>query len=267
MIRTNSFARPQTIGDGLVVLLAFSASLLVRSRFQLFAVTWQEIAITTPMLLGLRVGLLYVFGHYSSGGSMWLAQDVVDLLWHNMFASSVLLLLRFLSPFAELRLPLSVISLEYVFSTFLMISVRAWNSVRLQAHSSTTGAHRRHVIVWGEPRVIERRALLPHLSAKYNVRVVGIVTANRFFWGTEMDSVRVVGDEQRFDEILQVDESVSELWVVEPGIIPRSKLKRIFATCRKCNLDVASVSSQNVVDRLSVDQAIRPLVYESQSDK
>lgn len=207
----DSLSRRVAVGDALITVAALAAALAVRARFAEYLVTALDVVVLAPFIVFLRLAILIGFEHYSVRPSMWLAKDVLGLVLHNLLPSLVFTALRFLSPVDFLRLPLSVILMEYVFASYAMFVLRALLASHGIRPSSDRARYRRRVLVWGEARELTDSGVLNELTRRDDLVIVGILTANPLFWDTQVEGLRVLGDHDRLPEILLSNDSISAI--------------------------------------------------------
>lgn len=220
-------SRRVAVADALITIAALAAALTVRARFAEYLVTALDVAVLAPFIVLLRLAFLTGFEHYAVRPSMWLAKDVLGLVFHNLVPSAVFTALRFLSPVDFLRLPLSVILMEYVFASYAMFVLRALLAARGIRPSHDGARYRRRVLVWGEVRELADSGVLRELRARNDLVVIGILTANPLFWDTQVEGLRVLGDQDRLSEILVSNDTISGILLSNADHFPEFLAKAI----------------------------------------
>lgn len=238
---SDALSKRVAVADAVITVIALAAALSVRARFAQYLVTAVDIAVLAPFIVFLRVAILLGFEHYSVRPSMWLAKDVIGLVFHNLLPSGVFLALRFLSPVDVLRLPLSVILMEYVFASYAMFVLRASLAARGVRPSRERARYRRRVLVWGEVRELTDSGALYELLHRDDAVIVGILTSNALFWDTQVFGLRVLGDHGRLPEILVSNDTISAIVVPSPQALPQYQAESIRDMAKKHGLEILGI--------------------------
>lgn len=234
----NSAARWLAVMDLAISAASLGLALAIRANFQAFLVGTTEIALFAPFIVIARPATMYLFEHYSYSPSIWHSRDVLSIFAHNTAPTAILLLLRVISPIPALRLPFSVILMEYAFSVSLMVLARAARAGVIHkpgAHSQ----YRPRIALYGEIQDIRSSGILDALLESGAAIVVAILTPNPLHWDTDVAGIRVLGDERALHHALQSDDSLSTIVIVGRHLMPAARIDQVRTVAATYNLAVA----------------------------
>ena len=241
--------------DVLAVLVSLFVALAIRSQLQYFLFTLPTGVAVFSLTLLFTMLTLFLFDAYSISFAVFTGSDMQRIMRINLIPSILLFLLRLASPTVILRMPYSMIIMEYVTSTVGFILIRTVMHNRLAKRSNSIG-HVRRILLWAETADISR--LIPDMgqfSRSQHVEVTGILNANPLFWQTEYEGLRVFGDETALRDLLFTDDRISTLCFLTPEELTRSRLASILRLMGELNLEPAVIRDGSLC-RLSTQELI-----------
>lgn len=232
--------------DCLVVLIAIAFAYFIRIQFSIVLFKYSDAIILFPWLIFLRIFTNLFFEHYSVSIKMFGNQDMIDLLKHCSVPSVILLILRFYSPFEEVRMPITMIVMEYCFSVFGFIAVRLYINKALQKRPLGKIGYRQRLLFYGEVREIKSAVNLDEFNTENHCEVVGILTSNTLHWQNEIDNIRVYGDESKLKDIIMSDDSIAAICLINPEEISHKRKSYIMNHAKKYMLNVYTIKNRKL---------------------
>lgn len=229
--------------DCIVVLVAIAFAYFIRAQYSDVLFTVQDAAILFPWLVFLRIFSNNFFEHYSISLKMFDNRDMMSILKHGIVPSAILILFRILSPYQDLRMPFSMIMMEYCFSMLGFIAVRLHINNYLQKSDDETIGYRKRIILYGEVRDIERLIDIEYFCTVNRCEIVGIFTSNPLFWQNELQQIRVYGDETKLRDLIASDDRISEICLIEEKEISEKRRQFIDNEARGFLLAVNPLES------------------------
>lgn len=239
----NGFTLFVVVADVLSILVSIALALVIRAQFRGFMVTELTIVVVSPWVLLLRILGHFFFGHYSISPATIRPKDIADLLLRNIPVSLLLVVLRVATPGQTLHFPFSVIGMEYVFSSFGFVAIRLLFNRLATLRSSHAVGYRPRVLLWAEPVELLDSGMLELLKEREDIVLRGILTPNAIRWDTEMQGIRIEGDERALPELLSSDDTISTVCILKPEVFSRTALSRLWQTALRLRLTVQLVDS------------------------
>jgi len=112
------------VADVLVTVASLFASWLLRASFPDMLFTIYRVFLFMPYVLFTRLLVNVVMEHYRLSYVNLHLTDIIRLYVHQFFPTLIFLILRFGAPVPDLRMPLSMIGIEYVFTVGGMVLAR-----------------------------------------------------------------------------------------------------------------------------------------------
>lgn len=250
----------QLIVDGSIFVISFALAYLI--RFEGF-LDWghaKQFLLWFPYLVAARLLVNWKLGIYRF---IWRYVSLPDALAIARSLSLVtvgLLGLRLFYPpgmifGARLRLPLSVIALEYLLSLSGSLGARALRRILYERGQKTARAALRdvkRVVLYGAGRA--GIMLLKELKSQGDVEVVGFVDDDPKKIGTVISGTRVLGDRKALGKLVRVS-NVDEV-VISIAKADRRTLTQILARCEQINVPAKIIPSVQELfqDRVNISQ-------------
>jgi FlaA1/EpsC-like NDP-sugar epimerase len=250
----------QMIVDSILFALSFGVAYLIRFEG---LVPWQfakQFLLWLPYLLGMRLYVNWKLGIYRF---IWRYVSLSDAISIGRSLSLVTLLLLSIrlfypgwAPFANnLRLPLSVIALEYLVSLLGCLGARALRRIlyeRGQKTARTPLRETKRVILYGAGRA--GILLLKELKNQGDVEVVGFVDDDPKKIGTVISGTRVLGNRKALGKLVRVS-NVDEV-VISIAKADRRTLSQIVARCEEISVPAKIIPSVQELfqDRVNISQ-------------
>ncbi len=232
--------------DIAIVVISLFTAWFIRSQFQLFMYDIRKFSILFPWVLISRIFFNLFFGLYSYTYTQFTQLDIIRLFKYNLVTSVVVLVLRLFSTLQILSMPLSMIFMEYVFSCFGFLMLRLYIHHRMVKTGNHTIGYKRRVLLWGELLDIKRIIGDIHKFQLDNgVKVLGILNANPFFWGTEAEKIRIFGDASQLPRLLAGNDSISTICLVNPTVIKKRTALSLQNAAKSYNLELYSCRDQS----------------------
>ena len=229
--------------DVIIICLSLISAWLIRSRFEFFYYGFQKFTILFPWVLLSRLFCHYFFGIYSFSNVSLNNRDLFRLIKYNLIPSIILLVMRLIEPIDDmLRMPFSMIAMEYIFTVIGYIFFRLFlNTLKLDKYS-TEGYHRR-VILWGEVRDLDVKVNMGKLLSEQNVEILGIINANPLYWNTEYRDIRIFGNEDEIVTLSAANKEISTLVFMNNFELTKRQKKKIFDQIKSLNMDFGLITN------------------------
>lgn len=232
--------------DILSVIISLFIAVGVRSRFGQYLFAFSTAAALFPLAVFLRAFVLLLFDSYSITFATFTVSDIQRIIFMNLIASAVLLLLRLFSPTRVLQMPISMIVIEYVTTSFQFILIRTFVYKRLQRRAEGIGYVRR-IVLWGQLSDIHRVVPDPSDFPRHrHSEIVGILTHNPIYWQTEYRGIRVFGDETVLRTLVSADDRISTLCVVRPSELTRRTRAALLRETSALNMSIGVFENGHV---------------------
>jgi FlaA1/EpsC-like NDP-sugar epimerase len=237
----------QLIVDGSIFVISFALAFLIRFEGTLHWDHAKQFLLWFPYLVALRLLVNWKLGIYRF---IWRYVSLADALAIGRSLSLVtagLLALRLFYPYevmfgARLRLPLSVIALEYFLSLSGSLGARALRRILYERGQKTAGTPLREVkrvLLYGAGRA--GILLLKELNSRGDVQVVGFVDDDPKKVGTIISGTRVLGDRKALGRLVRVS-NVDEV-VISIAKADRRTLTGIVARCEEIGVPAKIIPS------------------------
>jgi len=223
--------------DTFAVLASLFLALAIRSQFEAYWFTLPAGVAVFSLTIVLRMLSMFIFDAYTMSSRTVTVADMQKIMAINLVPSLVLLVLRLVSPTPTLRMPYSIIILEYFATTFGFILIRTIMHNFLARRSTTVG-YRRRILLWAEISDVKR--LIPDVRAtceSQRLDVRGIFNANPLFWQSEYEGIRVFGDESSIRDLLFADDRISAVYFLTPYELTLRQLDALEALCGELNME------------------------------
>ncbi len=250
----------QLIVDGGILTLSFAAAYLIRFEgipswaFTKQFLLWLPYLLAARLLVNWKLGIYQFIWRYVS------LPDALAIARALSLVTALLLGLRLFYPpgmifGARLRVPLSVIALEYLLSLSGALGARALRRVlyeRGQKTARTPFREVKRVILYGAGRA--GILLLKELKNHGDVEVVGFVDDDPKKIGTVISGTRVLGDRKALGKLVRVSK-VDEV-VISIAKAERRTLSQIVARCEEISVPAKIIPSVQELfrDRVNISQ-------------
>lgn len=224
-----------------IIIISFSLmiSWSIRSNFNFFFYQLQEFVFLFPWVIISRIILNIFFGIYTFSPSSLNNKDIKSIIEYNIVPTLMLLIFRILNFKNELLImPISMIAMEYVFSTIGFIILRIILNATAVKRLEVIGYVRR-IVLWAE--IYELEKLINFDAIEPNLKIEGIINQNPLFWNTDYGSIRVYGDEKELYTILSADDRISSIVFTEEMSLNKKQKKNIIEIVEKLNLDIGLI--------------------------
>jgi FlaA1/EpsC-like NDP-sugar epimerase len=226
-----------------VIICIFSLVLAYFLRFNFAAIPQVEIdtfPVVFPFVIGLRALSFLIARTYKGIIRYTSSQDaqrifLVNTLSSILFAVSNLVTYYFIT--GLFIVPYSIIVIEFMTSTFLMINLRlAYKSIYLEWKNPSRT--KTNVIIFGagESGIITKRTLDRDAGMKY--KVLAFVDDDKKRWGSKLEGITIYGSD-KLEELLK-DDNVAHLIISAQNISPKRK-EEIVETCLKYKTKILNV--------------------------
>jgi len=209
--------------DCLVVLLSLTSAWIIRAQFSLFLFDLEKFLIVLPYAIVIRILVNAFFEHYSLSFVNLQLGDIVAIFKHSGVPSAIFLVVRLVSPIRLIRMPLSMIALEYLFTVTGMILVRIiFVRIGYRRNDMSAAAGGRKAIVIGRTAHL-KPSELSEIMEKQHLEITGILSPDPLEWNMDCQGIRVFGGYDSMDELLFTNDAVS-LALIEQETTHREKL-------------------------------------------
>jgi FlaA1/EpsC-like NDP-sugar epimerase len=249
-LKFNPYSRTnQVIIDTTIFACSFAAAFVFRFEG---VPPWnfsKQFLIWLPYLCALRLMVNWKFGVYKFIWKYVSLFDGLVIVRSLLVPTTFLLALRLLYPAKvvygnELRLPLSIIVLEYLVSLFGMLGARVlrrtlYERGQKKERSIVLDRQERRVLLYGAGRA--GVLLLNELKNQAEVRVAGFVDDDKNKIGTVISGASVLGDRNSLEEIVLAS-NIDEV-VVSIARVERKTLGQILNACNAIPVPVKIIPS------------------------
>jgi FlaA1/EpsC-like NDP-sugar epimerase len=237
----------QLIVDGSIFVISFALAYLARFEGSLDWLHSKQFLLWFPYLVAARLLINWRLGIYQFIWRYVSLPDALAIARSLSWVTAALLGLRLFYPpelifSARLRLPLSIIALEYLLALSGSLGARALRRIlyeRGQKTARTALRDIRRVILYGAGRA--GILLLKELKNQGDVEVVGFVDDDPKKIGTVISGTRVLGDRKALGKLVRVS-NVEEV-VISIAKADRRTLSQIVARCEEINVPVKIIPS------------------------
>jgi FlaA1/EpsC-like NDP-sugar epimerase len=237
----------QLIVDGSIFVISFALAYLIRFEGWLDWNHAKQFLLWFPYLVGARLLVNWRLGIYQFIWRYVSLPDALAIARSLSLVTAALLGLRLFYPpelifSARLRLPLSIIALEYLLALSGSLGARALRRIlyeRGQKTARTALRDIRRVILYGAGRA--GILLLKELKNQGDVEVVGFVDDDPKKIGTVISGTRVLGDRKALGKLVRVS-NVNEV-VISIAKADRRTLSQIVARCEEINVPAKIIPS------------------------
>ncbi len=178
--------------DGLIVLISLFVAIYLRSRFEYFYFYGKRLYYIIPYVIILRLFLNNYFESYSLSYENLKIKDIAKIFEINILSTLIFALFRFFAPVEFIKMPLSIIFSEYVFTSTFMMLVRLI-IVRSREKDLRYDSLNREALLLTSDRMMIDNEILKLIKAKYFIDISGILTEDTSDWGTDYHGVRILG--------------------------------------------------------------------------
>jgi FlaA1/EpsC-like NDP-sugar epimerase len=232
--------------DVLVIPLSLVATLAVRSQFKDFLVSLSGALAMFSLTLLFRILSLLLFDAYTLSFATFTNADMQRIILINGLPTFLLILSRFLSPIEILRMPISMIAMEYVTTTLAFIIIRSVMHNHMVASSRVLG-HKKRIIVWSEIVDLSRQITnREEFCRSGRLEIMGILNGNPLYWQTEFRGLRVFGDENVLRDVIATDDRISMLCFIAPEELTKRRVKALIPLVEELNLQLGIVQKDRV---------------------
>ena len=245
----------QKIIDAIIGSLAFYLAYQVRFEWHVPGASAYQLWLLLPALMLVRVLVSAVLGTYRL---IWryIGLDDAITVARNLAAFSLgLLLVRLVAPekLAILKVPLSIIIVEFMFTLAGMLSVRSLRRLLSEGLGKRvfTAEPPVRVLLLGAGRagVVLSKEIAPHLD----VKLVGFLDDDPRKHGMVINGLRVFGAVPLLESVIR-EQSVQEVIVCAPKI-SRDVLRRVWAICEQLSVDVRIIPTLDEIRQGKVNIA------------
>ncbi len=239
--------------DVVAVMVSLTIAVAVRSHLGDYLFAFSTAIAVFSLTQFLRLLNLFLFDAYTVSFATFTNGDMQRIMRLNLLPSAVLLILRLASPVVSLRMPISMIVIEYIGTTLGFIMIRTVMQRRLMTRSTDVG-HKERILLWGE--VADIRELIPDVPdfcRRNYVEIMGILNSNPLFWQTEYEGIRVYGDETKLRDLLLADDRIAAVCFLCPQELQRSRIKSISSVAEKLNLRASVIENDRVKETGAVE--------------
>ena len=249
MRKINSLNRVLLIAfDLLIIVFSLFAAWVIRSQFNFFVYDIRKFSYLFPWVIITRTLCHLFFELYSFSLNAFGSRDISRILKFNLLPTALLLFLRFFPKVPNtLSMPLSMIVMEYLFSTAGFIIIRLFFHSRSIKTDKVSGYIRR-IILWAE--VAELKEIIDlNMLEKNGIEVKGILNANPLFWNTEYNGIRIYGGAGELPRISAEDDRISSVAILKPFDLTKRQRKELYQQADKLNMEIGIIEENNYINK------------------
>ena len=102
---------------------------------------------------------------------------------------------------------------------------------------------------------IKERMDLAEFCHVNNIKVMGIINSNPFYWDSEYMNIRIYGDEQRIPVLCGSDDRISTICFLHPETLTKRRTNNIMKYATELRLELA-VIEKNALNRIDSNNLI-----------
>ena len=245
----------QKIIDAIIGSLAFYLAYQVRFEWHVPGASAYQLWLLLPALMLVRVLVSAALGTYRLIWRYIGLDDAITVARNLAVFSLGLLLVRLVAPekLAILKVPLSIIIVEFMFTLAGMLSVRSLRRLLSEGLGKRvfTAEPPVRVLLLGAGRagVVLSKEIAPHLD----VKLVGFLDDDPRKHGMVINGLRVFGAVPLLESVVR-EHSVQEVIVCAPKI-SRDVLRRVWAICEQLSVDVRIIPTLDEIRQGKVNIA------------
>jgi len=198
------------ISDVATIILSLFIAWILRSRFPDMLFDMSRVLLFVPYVVGLRILSNGILEHYQLSYANLHFADIGRLYVHQLFPSAIFLILRFASPIPIIRMPLSMIAIEYALSASAMSLVRVLVvSAELKRARVEKTSRVLNGVLFGHVSRFRHSSILPADSNGDYWRIAGIISPDHLDAGLDHQGIRVFYGMTAVRELVERQPSVS----------------------------------------------------------
>ncbi len=229
--------------DILIIVGSLMGAWLVRSQFKWFLYDLSDFIFLFPWVLFTRFITHLFFGVYSINVVALNTRDIARIFKYNALPTVVLLVLRLaVVDYELLRMPFSMIAMEYLFTTCGFLVLRLVMHGRYLKRDVHLIGYRKRLLLWAEVDEISRGLDTRELSHNQNIEIVGILNANPLFWNTEYNNIRIFGDEKEMIKLSAADEHIAGIAFLNPKNVTKKQRAAITKMVSELYMETGRIS-------------------------
>ncbi len=194
--------------DTFIIIGSMLVAWSIRREFKYFFFDIDNLYYFLPLVVICRLLVGSIFEHYKSGVRYFGARDLLALISENTIASGILLSARLISPIATLRMPISMIIIEYLFTTIFMASIRSLVSQGDKRLYDANMKPLSALFFTANAADFVGRIMTPNPSWQF----CGVFSRERLDWNLEMEGIRVFGGIESFTTGFLVQHPTQAIW-------------------------------------------------------
>ncbi len=238
--------RAQVIVDTGIFVSSLALAYMIRFDGSLDAGFAKQLWVCLPWVVGARLLVTWKVGVYSVASEYFSLPDVLAIGQAQVLPTVVLLGLRFFYPFQRyaiwLRLPLTIIALEFLLSLGGLVSVRVFLRTRREAArngQSPTKTERKRVLLYGAGSA--GISFLKQLNQDHKAEVVGFIDDDPSKVNRSIAGLKVHGNGEALHRLVALHH-VQEV-IITIANCSRTLLTRILAKCQEAQIPAKVVPS------------------------
>jgi FlaA1/EpsC-like NDP-sugar epimerase len=239
-------SRAQIIVDTGIFVVSLVLAYLIRFEGRLGASDRTQLLVWLPWIIGARLLLTWQGGVYSFASEYFSLPDVIATWRVEVLLTAGLLVLRLFYPFERfaqlIRLPLSVIALEFLLSFGGLVSVRTLLRTRREAAGNgktNANAGRKRILLYGAGSA--GTSFWKQLNHDANVEVVGFIDDDLSKAGKSIAGLRVRGNGEALGQL--VSRYQAQEVIITIANCSRNLLTQILAKCQEVRVPAKVVPS------------------------
>jgi FlaA1/EpsC-like NDP-sugar epimerase len=202
-----------------------------------------SVAVLLPWIIAVRITVSVAFDLYSVRLGRLRVVDISRLFIVYVIPSIIFVLLRFFSSLEVLRLPLSIIFLEYVLSVFGSIVIRlAYIDVQYRIVSKHS-PHIRHIVLYGDVNEVSDD-LIPRLERSMVIH--GILSPNPMQWEQSHQGYTVLGDSPALFGAMKYDNTISDIVIFGDADLTEKRFNRLRDIAKSLSLNIYRLTADGM---------------------
>ncbi len=223
--------------DMFIIALSLVTAWGIRSSFKNLLFDLDRLLFILPYFIFTRIAVNLILEDYRLSFYNFQSPDLSRILWHNGLPTILFLTLRYITHFAPVRIPTSIILAEYALTFAGMVLVRLLILRRVQSRAVRLAAYRRkRVIFYGNTKELDSESLTTLFGGNTGIEVVNIFSTDRLQWNLDYQGVRIGGGIQELKKYIPLDNTINSL--VLYSLKDREKALTLWGICRDYSISL-----------------------------
>ena len=194
----------------------------------------------------LRISVNFITDMYSVRLGRLLVVDISRIFFFYLIPTAVFIFLRLYSTNMFLRLPFSMIIIEYMTSVFGSVFIRLLYIDIQYSYSKRVSRYVNHLLVYGDKNLLYRVPIIDRVNNDL-LHVYGIISPNPMQWEDSYNNIPILGGINSIVKAMKYDNSISGILVVAPEELTCNEEEKIRMITDDLNLNLYFMKDNKIV--------------------